>query len=46
MRLQVRVMIGGGVVDEKSRIFVGAGMQSRNAFDAVQFCRRVLAAGD
>lgn len=46
LRPQVRVMIGGGAVDEKSQGFVGADIQSRNAFGAARFRRRFHAAGD
>jgi len=40
LRQSVRVMIGGGVVDESCRKFVGADIQSRNAYDAVTFCNK------
>ena len=40
LRRQVRVMIGGGVVDESSCRFVGADMHSRNAYEAVLFCNK------
>ncbi len=39
-RSSTKVIIGGGVVDERSRKFVGADAQSRNAYEAVVFCNR------
>ena len=38
LRPETKVMIGGGVVDEKARQFVGADLQSTNAYEAVLFC--------
>lgn len=38
LRDSVRIMIGGGVVDERSRDFVGADFQSRNGYSAVNYC--------
>ena len=40
MRSAVYVMIGGGIVDEASRSFVGADVQSRNGYEAVLLCDR------
>lgn len=41
LKPSVKLMIGGGVVDETCRKFVGADFQSRNAYDAVTFCNSV-----
>ena len=38
LRRSTKVMIGGGVVDEISRKFVGADAQSNNAYQAVVYC--------
>ncbi len=38
LRQKVKVMIGGGVVDDMCLRFTGADMQSKNAYDAVLFC--------
>lgn len=38
LRPPVKVMIGGGVVDETCRRFAGADAQSQNGYDAVTFC--------
>jgi len=40
LRQSVHVMIGGGVVDESCRRFVGADAQSQNGYDAVRFCEK------
>ncbi len=41
IRGDVKVMIGGGVVDDRCLEFTGADMQSRNAYEAVKFCDQV-----
>ena len=37
LRDSVKIMIGGGVMDESCLAFTGADMQSKNAYDAVTF---------
>ena len=40
LRPSVKVMIGGGIVDERARRFTGADAHSKNGYDAVVFCKR------
>ena len=42
LRDRVKIMIGGGVVDESCLPFVKADAQSQNAFEAVAFCDQFL----
>ncbi len=44
LRPPTKVMIGGGIVDERSLRFTGADAQSRNPFDLVKFCDRLFEA--
>jgi 5-methyltetrahydrofolate--homocysteine methyltransferase len=41
LRNATKVMIGGGVVNESSRQYVGADMQSQSAYEAVKYCDEV-----
>jgi len=41
LRDKIKIMIGGGVVDDMSLKFIGADMQSRSAYEAVVYCNGV-----
>jgi len=46
LRDQVKIMIGGGITDERVRVYTGADAYGNNPSDAVNICRRFIGEND